>query len=181
MPPLPEAIILVLAPFAPLFSQRVWRHAQVLLLGAMLAPGARTVTAALRVMGLGDGAPLHQLPSGLEPGHLVSPPGQSDSVGLAHHAAGAPGSDDRPRGGRHRGTPQRPQDHGQRLLSRCGALHQEARHPLFWPEVGVDDALGAGALEPAGVGVALSHRPVLACRASAASAGIKPVSIGSGR
>jgi len=52
MPPLPEAIILVLAPFTPLFSQRVWRHAQVLLLGAMLTPGTRTVTAALRVMGL---------------------------------------------------------------------------------------------------------------------------------
>jgi hypothetical protein len=52
MPSLPEAIILVLAPFAPLFSHRVWLHAQVLLLGAMLAPGARTVTAALRVMGL---------------------------------------------------------------------------------------------------------------------------------
>jgi hypothetical protein len=45
MLPLPEAIILVLAPFAPLFSDRVWRHAQVLLLGAMLAPGARTVRA----------------------------------------------------------------------------------------------------------------------------------------
>jgi DDE superfamily endonuclease len=52
MPPLPDAIILVLAPFAPLFSHRVWLHAQVLLLGAMLAPGARTVTTALRVMGL---------------------------------------------------------------------------------------------------------------------------------
>ena len=52
MPPLPEAIILVLAPFAPLFSPRVWRHAQLLLLGAILTPGARTVTAALRVMGL---------------------------------------------------------------------------------------------------------------------------------
>jgi hypothetical protein len=52
MPPLPEAIILVLAPFAPLFSRRVWCHAQLLLLGAMLAPGARTVTAALRAMGL---------------------------------------------------------------------------------------------------------------------------------
>ena len=51
MPPLPEAIVLVLAPFAPLFSHRVWLHAQVLLVGAMLAPGARTVTAALRVMG----------------------------------------------------------------------------------------------------------------------------------
>jgi hypothetical protein len=52
MPPLPEALILVLAPFGPLFSDRVWRHAQILLLGAMLAPGARTVTTALRVMGL---------------------------------------------------------------------------------------------------------------------------------
>jgi DDE superfamily endonuclease len=52
MPPLPEAILLVLAPFAPLFSQRVWVHAQVLLLGAILAPGPRTVTAALRIMGL---------------------------------------------------------------------------------------------------------------------------------
>src|SRR5918995_995993 len=52
MPPLPDAIILVLAPFAPLFSHCVWLHAQVLLLGAMLAPGARTVTAALRLMGL---------------------------------------------------------------------------------------------------------------------------------
>jgi DDE superfamily endonuclease len=52
MPHLPDAIIQVLAPFAPLFSDRVWLHAQLLLLGAMLAPGARTVTAALRVMGL---------------------------------------------------------------------------------------------------------------------------------
>jgi hypothetical protein len=38
MPPLPEAIILVLAPFAPLFSLRVWPHAQLLLLGAILLP-----------------------------------------------------------------------------------------------------------------------------------------------
>jgi DDE superfamily endonuclease len=52
MPPLPDAIILVLAPCAPLVSQRVWLHAQVLLVGAMLTPGARTVTATLRVMGL---------------------------------------------------------------------------------------------------------------------------------
>jgi DDE superfamily endonuclease len=52
MPHLPDTIIQVLAPFAPLFSDRVWLHAQVLLLGAMLTPGARTVTAALRVMGL---------------------------------------------------------------------------------------------------------------------------------
>jgi hypothetical protein len=52
MPHLPDAIIQVLAPFAPLFSDRVWLYAQVLLLGAILTPGARTVTASLRVMGL---------------------------------------------------------------------------------------------------------------------------------
>src|SRR5215510_13146949 len=52
MPHLPDAIIQVFASFAPLFSDRVWLHAQVLLLGAILTPGARTVTAALRVMGL---------------------------------------------------------------------------------------------------------------------------------
>jgi hypothetical protein len=51
-PPLPDAIILILAPCASLFSERLWRHAQVLLLGAVLTPGSRTVTGALRVMGL---------------------------------------------------------------------------------------------------------------------------------
>src|SRR6266581_7259328 len=38
--------------FAPLFSKRVWEHAKELVVGALLAPGKRTVTAALRVMGL---------------------------------------------------------------------------------------------------------------------------------
>ena len=52
MPPLPEARILVLASFAPPCSHRVWPHAQLLLVGARLAPGPRTVTAARRVMGL---------------------------------------------------------------------------------------------------------------------------------
>jgi DDE superfamily endonuclease len=52
MPPLPTALILRLAPCAPLCSQRVWLHAQVLLVGVILMPGIRTVTAALRVMGL---------------------------------------------------------------------------------------------------------------------------------
>ena len=44
-------IIPLLTVFAPLFSARVWSHAQVLLIGAILAPGKRTVTAVLRVMG----------------------------------------------------------------------------------------------------------------------------------
>jgi len=52
MPPLPEAIIPVLGAFAPLFSRAVWAHAQVLLVGALLCQGPRTVTSALRVLGL---------------------------------------------------------------------------------------------------------------------------------
>ncbi len=51
---LPETIIQVLDCFAPLFSKRVWQWATVLVVGAILAPGKRTVTAALRVMGLSD-------------------------------------------------------------------------------------------------------------------------------
>jgi hypothetical protein len=51
---LPESIIQVLDCFAPLFSRRAWQWATVLVVGAILAPGKRTVTAALRVMGLSD-------------------------------------------------------------------------------------------------------------------------------
>jgi hypothetical protein len=51
---LPETIIQVLDCFAPLFSRRLWQRATVLVVGAILAPGKRTVTAALRVMGLRD-------------------------------------------------------------------------------------------------------------------------------
>jgi hypothetical protein len=45
-------MIVLLAPFAQLCSERVWLHAQVLILGALLAPGKRTVTSCLRVRGL---------------------------------------------------------------------------------------------------------------------------------
>lgn len=54
MPPLPEAIIPVLGAFAPMFSRAVWTHAQVLLVGALLCQGPRTVASALRVLGLGQ-------------------------------------------------------------------------------------------------------------------------------
>lgn len=52
MPSLPAEMIVLLAPFAQLFSDRVWFQAQVLVVGAMLAPGKRTVPSCLRVMGL---------------------------------------------------------------------------------------------------------------------------------
>jgi hypothetical protein len=49
---LPPAILPLLAPFAPLFRRGVWPYALVLVGGTLLAPGKRTVTAALRVLGL---------------------------------------------------------------------------------------------------------------------------------
>nr|VFJ99881.1 MAG: hypothetical protein BECKH772A_GA0070896_101755 [Candidatus Kentron sp. H]VFJ99954.1 MAG: hypothetical protein BECKH772B_GA0070898_101745 [Candidatus Kentron sp. H]VFK04505.1 MAG: hypothetical protein BECKH772B_GA0070898_104522 [Candidatus Kentron sp. H]VFK04530.1 MAG: hypothetical protein BECKH772C_GA0070978_101875 [Candidatus Kentron sp. H] len=54
MPSLPEAIVTFLSVFAPLFSSPVWNHVQVLLIGAILCQGPRTVTGRLRVMGLGE-------------------------------------------------------------------------------------------------------------------------------
>jgi hypothetical protein len=49
---IPVTLTQLIVKFAPLFSKRVWTHAQVLVVGALLAPGKRTVTAVLRVMGL---------------------------------------------------------------------------------------------------------------------------------
>jgi DDE superfamily endonuclease len=54
MPILPSDIMPVLLPFAQVFSDRTWPWVQVLIVGAILAPGQRTVTAILRVMGLSD-------------------------------------------------------------------------------------------------------------------------------
>ena len=60
---LPTEFTKLIMTFAPLFSRRVWQHVPVLVVGAIpsassgqaLAPGKRTVTAALQVMGLSQG------------------------------------------------------------------------------------------------------------------------------
>src|SRR5687768_246258 len=57
---LPTQMIWALTPFVPLFSKRVFQHAQVLLIGAILAPGARTVSSALRAMGLDQQKRFHR-------------------------------------------------------------------------------------------------------------------------
>jgi len=51
---LPEPIMTLLKPFRPLFYQPTWIKGQVLFIGAILATGKRTVTSALRIMGLSD-------------------------------------------------------------------------------------------------------------------------------
>lgn len=51
---LPALFINLLQPFAPLFHPKTWHKAQVLLIGSILTPRKRTVTSALRVMGLAE-------------------------------------------------------------------------------------------------------------------------------
>jgi len=52
MPVLPADLMTLLVCFAPVFSTRVWQHVPLVVVGAVLAPGQRTVTAVLRVLGL---------------------------------------------------------------------------------------------------------------------------------
>jgi hypothetical protein len=51
---LPRILVTVLGAFAPMFSKRVVEPVKRLLVGAILAPGKRTITAVLRVMGHSD-------------------------------------------------------------------------------------------------------------------------------
>jgi hypothetical protein len=64
-------------PFRCHFTAACWRHVLVLVSGALLAPGRRTVTAALRVMGLGEAA-------GFAVYHRVLSHGHWGSRALAH-------------------------------------------------------------------------------------------------
>jgi hypothetical protein len=51
---LPVELLPFIVEFQPFFSKSVWENAQVLLTGAILAIGKRTVTACLRIMGKSD-------------------------------------------------------------------------------------------------------------------------------
>src|SRR5574339_1300511 len=57
---LPVDLMTIIGVFAPVFTAPVWRHVPVLLGGAILAPGKRTVTAVLRVMGFGQERRFHK-------------------------------------------------------------------------------------------------------------------------
>jgi DDE superfamily endonuclease len=54
LPLIPPVLIGWLGVFQPCFTAPTWRHVMVLVTGAVLAPGKRTVTQVLRVMGLAD-------------------------------------------------------------------------------------------------------------------------------
>jgi DDE superfamily endonuclease len=73
----PEVLAEWMRPFASYFTAAVWRHVLVLVAGSLLTPGRRTVTAALRVMGL------EQVP-GFAVYHRVLSTGRWSSRALAH-------------------------------------------------------------------------------------------------
>jgi hypothetical protein len=51
---LSSGFVSLLQSFAPLFDSRVWSYVQLLLVGAILAPGKRTISSVLRIVGLGQ-------------------------------------------------------------------------------------------------------------------------------
>ena len=161
---LPDAIVALLVPFATLFTSPTWRKAQLLLVGAILTPGQRTVAAALRVMGRSDQRDYAPLPRGAQSGGVVVPPGSAHPAGAV---APAPGWWRRPTDLRHRrdpGTASRRQDQGAGHLPRPGAFQpvsggQGQRFALDLPDVagpramgrtplGLTGAHGAGAFDP---------------------------------
>ena len=73
----PEVLAAWMRPFASCFTAAVWRHVLVLVAGALLVPGRRTVAAALRVMGLAQ-AP------GFAVYHRVLSTGRWSSRAVAH-------------------------------------------------------------------------------------------------
>jgi hypothetical protein len=73
----PEVLAGRMRPFRCHFTAAVWRHVLVLVCGTLLAPGRRTVAAALRVMGLGGA-------TGFAVYHRVLSHGHWCSRALAH-------------------------------------------------------------------------------------------------
>src|SRR5215212_6348807 len=147
-----------LRPFATCSTAAIWRHVPVLVAGALLAPGRRTVTAALRVMALDRTASFavyHRVLSTARwsaraVAHrlllvLSSPP----SCGTARWWGG--------RDRRHRRAPLGRQDRGARHLPRPGALQPRPLRQGQRPALAVPDGDGADALGRR-LGSAVPHR-----------------------
>lgn len=57
---LPSEFLTVILPYAGLFCKRVFAHVQLLTLGAVLAPGKRTITSLLRIVGVAQEPTFHK-------------------------------------------------------------------------------------------------------------------------
>ena len=68
----PNSLVTLLQPFRDAFTAPTWEHMLVLVMGAILVPGRRTVASALRVMGLGEAAGFAVYHRVLSHGHWCS-------------------------------------------------------------------------------------------------------------
>src|SRR5208283_4718535 len=150
----PSIIIALMAPSRSFFTAPVWDHVLALVTGMTLAPGKRTVSATLRVVGLGQARDFRALPPRAQPGAMEQ----------RRHRRQTAADDPRPvlalRTGRDRHrTPLGPQDRGARHLPRSRALlawslRQDERLALAG-----GDGHGSRAMDSATLGSAVSHHP----------------------
>src|SRR5215211_58751 len=140
--PVPEVLAAWMRPFRGYFTNAVWRHALVLVAGALLAPGRRTVTAALRVMGL------EQAP-GFAVHHRV----------LSHARWSSRADGPRDSGHRrHDRTALGAQDQGARHLPRSRAVQPWPLRQSQWPALALRHAVGSRSLGRLRLGPAVPDR-----------------------
>ena len=108
-------------PFVRCFTGATWDHVLVLVAGALLSPGRRTVTAALRVMDLDQTRELCRLSSRAEHRTLVGPARGPSAAALAGRRL-CPGRAGRHRSRRHDRAPLGNEDQGARHLPGPGPL-----------------------------------------------------------
>src|SRR3954447_6404481 len=152
---LPPRFATIILCFAPLFFQGSWRHAEMLLIGAILTPGRRTVTSILRITGLGQERRFVNFHRVLNRAAWSGRAAARVLLGLLLDAF--EGASD-PRHRRHHRAPARQTHQGQRDLPRPGPLQprplrQGERLALAQPDVA-----GPGPLGRAGLGAALPDR-----------------------
>jgi hypothetical protein len=98
MPTLPAELLPLIVTFAPLFSKPVWESAQVLLAGAILDLGKRTVTACSRVTGKSQESHFQNYHRVLNRARSLGAPSRPDSAAEADYDL----CPERLTGGRHR-------------------------------------------------------------------------------
>src|SRR5215213_1225003 len=156
---MPACFAAVILPFAPVFvQQRVWCHAELLLIGAVLAPGRRTVTSLLRIAGLGRERRFTNYhrpvapPRDLEPSGRLPHPARPAARCLCTNRTGGA------RHRRHDRAPPRQADQCQRHLPRPGSLLEGPLREGQWPALAEPDAPGPDPLGGAHLGAAVPDR-----------------------
>jgi hypothetical protein len=130
---LPPKMVQVLASFAPLFSKRLWQHAQVLLVGAILAPARRTVGSALRAIGLDRYERFHRYHRVLSRARWSSRKASRVLLGLLALRPSCPRGGSPSRGHRRdAGATLREEDLRQGPLLRSGTLHPRDLRQEQW-------------------------------------------------